>query len=399
MLNKIVLLIHNQWIKQRKINFSQGFTLIELLVALVISSIIISSLLTFMVNILTTDRREQAKAQSEQELQAATDYIARDLEQAVYVYDRKGLEAITGNYNTTLCTSAPTTTYQPPGGCSQIPPTSATRVPVLAFWKREILPAERSTNVNNQPNPNKIGCLVQINNFANGQQQCNNQDYPVYSLVVYYLNREGNQTWSEAARITRFQIRDGIPSTDTPHRDGNRSEVDPVSGNTSTPEYDLQPSKGFMPFNLKVSGSSLVHSSDLNKPLQDKMNRWQKHADAYDIAPVTLIDYIDNSTDTNEIPLPNATLTDPNTVDDFCDSVSATAQLVPDYSNTAIDNSLKTGSFYACVDSGQNITRVFLRGNAYARFDRRQMEYKDSQAAFFPTSELQIQGRGFISAN
>ncbi|WP_338422923.1 hypothetical protein [Anabaena sphaerica] len=45
-----------------------GFTLIELLVGLVMAFIIITSLLGFMITIMETDRKEQAKATSEQEI-------------------------------------------------------------------------------------------------------------------------------------------------------------------------------------------------------------------------------------------------------------------------------------------------------------------------------------------
>lgn len=398
MLQKILFLTYQQYSKKRRL--SSGFTLIELLVALVISSIIISSLLGFMVNILTTDRREQAKSQTEQELQTAADYIARDLEQAIYVYDATGLRAITGNYSTTLCTSDPTANYNPETStCSQIPVYDATApetvVPVLAFWKRELLLKDQKSDVNNPPTPDTIGCLVEINKFENkAQKQCNNQDYPVYSLVVYYLVKDSQAPWSNAARIARFQISDGIPSTATPHRDGNRTEVDPSSGRSTTVNYDLQPSKGFMPFNLRVSGANIVGTS----VLQDKMNRWQKHKDPYDISLTTLIDFIDQTSDATKIPLPNSTLTATN-VNSVCTSVSADAQLVPNYSNTSIDNNLKTGSFYACVDATLNITEVHLRGNALARIDARNMIYDSQQSAFFPTATIRIQGRGFVSAN
>jgi len=43
-----------------------------------------------MLNIMDSERKEQAKTTSEQELQHI-DYIAGDLEQAVYIYDDDGL--------------------------------------------------------------------------------------------------------------------------------------------------------------------------------------------------------------------------------------------------------------------------------------------------------------------
>jgi type II secretory pathway component PulJ len=70
-----------------------GFTLIELLVAMVLAILVVMPLLGFIINILDNDRREQAR-QHQQEIQAAVDYIAQDLEQAVYIYDADGLKQL-----------------------------------------------------------------------------------------------------------------------------------------------------------------------------------------------------------------------------------------------------------------------------------------------------------------
>jgi len=53
---------------------------------MLLAALVIAPLLTFMLNIMDTDQGT-SKATSEQELQSAVDYIARDLEQAVYIYD------------------------------------------------------------------------------------------------------------------------------------------------------------------------------------------------------------------------------------------------------------------------------------------------------------------------
>ncbi|NER06132.1 MAG: prepilin-type N-terminal cleavage/methylation domain-containing protein, partial [Okeania sp. SIO3C4] len=60
-----------------------GFTMIELLVGTIIAAIIITPLLAFVVDILNTDVREQAKTNTEQEVQSAAEYISKDLSQAV----------------------------------------------------------------------------------------------------------------------------------------------------------------------------------------------------------------------------------------------------------------------------------------------------------------------------
>ena len=95
---------------------NSGFTLIELMVAMILAVLVITPLLGFMINILDTDRKEQAKVNSEQEIKPALDYIAQDLKQAIYIYDAKGIKAIE----------------------DELPyANDAAKVPVLVFWKRE----------------------------------------------------------------------------------------------------------------------------------------------------------------------------------------------------------------------------------------------------------------------
>jgi hypothetical protein len=64
-----------------------------------------------------TDRKEQAKTASEQEIQAALNYISRDLDQAIFIYDGFGLDKIKASLPNNI-----------PGG-----------TPVLVFWKRNFL--------------------------------------------------------------------------------------------------------------------------------------------------------------------------------------------------------------------------------------------------------------------
>jgi type II secretory pathway pseudopilin PulG len=146
-----------------------GFTLIELLVGLILAFLVILPLLAFMVNMLNTDRQEQAKASSDQEIQTALTYISRDLEQAVHIYDSYGINKIQ-NYL----------------------PNPANSVPVLVFWKRQFIPEIIPTNQGND-------------------------DAFVYALVAYYLKTptqaectQANYPWSCTAQITRVVIRDSV---------------------------------------------------------------------------------------------------------------------------------------------------------------------------------------------
>lgn len=230
-----------------------GFTLIELLVAMIIATLVITPLLGFMVNILNSDRIEQAKATSEAEIQTAIDYIAQDLEQAVYIYNASGIE------------NAPTA----PGIKNQIPPFATSTgcgtstpncFPVLVFWKRETVKDVLSiSGITKDPD-----------------NEDTTDDTFVYSLVAYYLVKDPGGIWSNTARIARFQIKDGVVDPN-----------DPVEVDGITPKYVVgkNRSPGYQQFKLTGAGSTL----------SDKMNLWTKTATPYTAQAFTLIDYVDQS--------------------------------------------------------------------------------------------------------
>ena len=294
-----------------------GFTLIELLVAMLLAFLVITPLLGFMINILNTDRQEQAKANSEQEIQAALNYITRDLQQAVYIYDDQGIAAIAKTDAT-----------------SQLPPPDSTRVPVLVFWKRQFV---------NKGLP--ITATDKDDSF-------------VYSLVAYYLIKDTNSNWSQAARIARWEIRDGVQDTNaTAGVCTGYSDQKYVSGQC--------PSPGFQRFNLDGTGT-----------LESKMNSWTKTSAAYTDVPLVLIDFIDQTT----TGAPTAT------------SCATGLSKVPPTSL----NALNMTSFYACVDKANTTAQVFLRGNALARLQNNNLNYTGSQKTYFPTASIRVQGHGYL---
>lgn len=228
---------------------NRGFTLVELLVAMIIATIVITPLLGFMVNTLNSDRIEQAKATSEAEIQAALDYIAQDMEQAVYIYDATALNANVSNNPLTS------------GIKDQIPPVAAATgcnsttncTPVLVFWKRETEKEALPITSTASPIPK--------------------DDTFVYSLVAYYLVESPSTTFKEA-RIARFQIKDGVVDPN-----------DPINSDSS-PKYvaGKSPSAGYRGFVLNGPGSTL----------EDKMRVWRKSPTvAYTDQAVTLIDFVD----------------------------------------------------------------------------------------------------------
>ncbi|MBD1890133.1 hormogonium polysaccharide secretion pseudopilin HpsC [Coleofasciculus sp. FACHB-SPT9] len=340
---------------------TSGFTLIEVLVAMILATLVIGPLLGFMINILDTDRREQAKSNSEQEIRAALDYIAQDLQQAVYIYDADGMAAIK----------------------SQLPlPATTDKVPVLVFWKRELKKKIVPVTTNNCTNPDTC------------------DDAFVYSLVSYYLIKDTDPTWSESARIGRFQIQDGIRSNSGTVRtepvynyDGvantltqNGTQQVKYLGSASNPGKNGWPDAGFLPFNLTFSGD-----------LTNKMKWWRKHpSEGYSNQIVPLVDYIDQSkyTDPDKTTFLKPANPCRTKVINNPDGTTTTVNIKPVPEESTTPSELKTGSFYACVDSSTNSAQIFIRGNALARIRDGATWSKDS--VYFPSASIQVQGRSFL---
>jgi type II secretory pathway pseudopilin PulG len=320
------------WMKfSTRKNRDHGFTLVELLIGLVMAFLVLTPLFGLMISIMNTDEKEQAKTTSEQELQTAIDFITRDLQQAVYIYDFQG---VTNNYNTIAANS----------GIRDSLPTVAGGVPILVFWKQEVV-----SNVIPTTGPN--------------------DDASVYSLVAYYLINSPSTIWSNTARIARWQINDGV-----------RSPSD-TSGVTCNPSYNTSirfvdadncPSPGFKPFDLD-------------------MNQWQRSG-SFTNDPQVLVDFIDQ-TPRDQTNVPNIT---PSCAQD---------DNQPGVTITPISSTTMT-SFYACVSNyadptnqGQVIStaQIFIRGNALARIQTSNIDYKDkSQQTYFPTVSAIIQARGSL---
>ncbi|MCE2720768.1 MAG: hormogonium polysaccharide secretion pseudopilin HpsC [Anabaena sp. 49628_E55] len=195
MIKILKFIFKNQFKASKSLDKSAGFTLVELLIALAMSSVMITLLLQFMIRVINTDSDEEIKITSEQEIQIALDYISRDLQQAIYIYDAAGINAI-----------KPQLRY----------PDDTTKTPILVFWQRNF--------------------VAQVIPTASGKD-----DAFVHSLVAYYLIKDTNTNWSQSARIARWEVKDGV-------------EV--PTGGVTCPGYtkkyvaDNCPNPGFNPFNI-----------------------------------------------------------------------------------------------------------------------------------------------------
>ena len=381
----------------------RGFTLTELLVALVVSSIILASLLFFTTSLVTTNRDEEAKATTQEEITAALNFIANDLQESVFIYGAYALEK--------------NSTDNPPGIADQIPYGSSTpatgvqardtdRRPILAFWKRNYYDAEYSADSFKTASgvERKVKCLPHP--YGTSTENCFGHSKFLYSLVVYYLIKDNDSDWSDTARIARWEIRDGIrwSCVDT----STAAQTDPTKCPTEdgspsdNPRYVVPPSPGFKLFSTTGAGS-----------LAEKMNRWTKGSGSgstYNLStnPLRmLLDFVDDTpyytqfddgTSVNLIKIaarrnnPNPKLEPPEEIipiNPDCDSPDkgvgvpnagagddqrAFAERVPEtFTETGSENNVyRLSSFYACIanfgNPNQTVARVWIRGNPRARF-------------------------------
>lgn len=332
-----------------------GFTLIELLVGMVLAFLVMAPMLGFMVNMLESDNSEQAKANTEQEVQAALDYISRDLQQAIYIY---GSAAIANGG--TL------------GIRDQIPPAQTTTgcednkcEPILAFWRRQL--------------------VQDAEKFNQDADKSNDVSPYVYSLVVYYhiTGDQGaaNSVWSKAARIGRFEIRDGVRKSPPPPLPIGTEKDDPqFYADKTHPIYGVD--KGFKLFDLTKTGVKLDQA----------MNSWEKGSEPYDSPVAVLLDHIDQSEWIKDSQVLNNLQCPP---DPSADTPGKRLERIP------VDGK-KVYGFYSCVNSNLWVAQTFIRGNSMFRVkpnctaDKAECQYSEARRAFFPRATVQVRGQGFL---
>lgn len=314
----------------------KGMTLVELLVGAIMAFLIITPMLAFVVDMLNTDRREQVKSNTEQDVQAAVDFIAQDVSQAIYIYDKKGINAVNNS-------STPT---------SGKLPAPANGTPILVFWKRQLI--KNSLPI--------YSAAAKPNTCDQNPGKCN--DTYVLSLVAYYQFKDDDSTWCQPqgkpcpTRIERYEIKDGIkdPSTLAYYPDTeitNGQKIDPAFN----PQFDLnKPTE-----NVTVPGVTAKNKE-------------------------VLVNYIDHST-VNVPPLPVCKTT--------LDVKDPPAPKPPLTEADLLITDGSTNSFYACVDSARNLARVTIRGNSLRRLQA-DAPYNPKNPAFFPTATVQVQGRGAL---
>jgi type II secretory pathway pseudopilin PulG len=323
---------------------ASGFTMIELLVGTVIAFIIITPLLGMVIGLLNDDQKESAKANTEQEIQSALDYISEDLKQAVYIYDKKRLEEWKKNQPNAL----------------PFPTDDAQGTPILVFWKRELIPDLPGTRT-------ITGCTKESDTACDDQF--------VLSLVAYYSLKDTNTTWCPdgdpdhcPVRITRYEI-DSY---------NNRDKPDPPS---PAPPITVR----VFPANpdIKLNPTKIIKGTGKFPPAQ------------------VLVNYLDYSankdtalSDTECINALGISETQWNK--DFTDATSAETGMfrITDPSDPDADPpQYARNSFYVCVDKKKErtIVQITMRGNALRRIQK-DADYKPEAKSYFPRSTVTVQG-------
>ncbi|MEG4395224.1 hormogonium polysaccharide secretion pseudopilin HpsC [Microcoleus sp. BROC3] len=321
----------------------KGMTLVELLVGAIMAFLIITPMLGFVVDMLNTDRREQVKSNTEQDIQAAVDFIAQDLSQAIYIYDNKAINVGTAAN---------------PAIRNQLPDNgNPNRIPILVFWKRQQI--EKSVPINQTVTAKPNTCTA---------ADCN--DAYVLSLVAYYQFKDNDVTWCQPlgvscpTRIARYEIRDGVkdPSTLAYYTDAE-TEIGQRKDPAFNENFDIsKPTVNVTTGTVFKSAEVLVNYIDHN-PI-DPPSQAPTGAQCQTLLGVTP---------------PPAPAT-----------FNASDLLITDTSSSSAH------SFYACVDTSKNIARVTLRGNSLRRLQPNDTAYNPNKSAFFPTASVQVQGLGAV---
>jgi prepilin-type N-terminal cleavage/methylation domain-containing protein len=195
-------------LRSTKSNPNTGFTLIELLVVIIIGSIIITSLLALVNELLKSSQRETAKSETQRDMQMALDYIAADLREAAYVYDASCHE-----YTTASC--PPYANYVPPSlhtlssSGTYTPINNKNSIAVLGFWKvdpiepTDMAPVEALNCAGSYSAPADAALRLEC-------QQVQRQKRS-YTLVVYAQEWDTvtNPTtpWKGKSRIVRYELK------------------------------------------------------------------------------------------------------------------------------------------------------------------------------------------------
>ena len=158
----------------------RGFTLLELLIAVAISGIVVSGLLYLVVELIRVDNREIALETVQRDTQRALDYIADDLQEAVFVYE---------DFD-----DADTFVVDDTEGVGVAVPGQ----PILAFWKINPIDEVELAALN-------------CDGFSTDEEKNECRALEIrrgsYDLVVYTQINTPGGSWKGSSRLARYELR------------------------------------------------------------------------------------------------------------------------------------------------------------------------------------------------
>ncbi len=321
-----------------------GFTLVELITTLAIGTIIVAVLGSVLVGLLRDEAQNASRAEVQNDVNAALDFMAADLAQAVYVYSAvtTGGDCIQGQG----AASAPNTFC--PGLVNHLPNFGANRIPILAMWLLEKVPYDGNTATSIPTDCSTFSGSLAADCVAlqNGRR--------AYTLAVYYLDTTPNEGWVGTARIRRYLLRKFSTVTST--------------SLAITPGYVDPGGSDFRVWPYKPNSSGTLTNNQTALPSNNIAN-----------LPV-LTDFIDaNFASLGATPVPCPTVSANVSSTGFV-QVRSTAANTPN-------------SFYTCVlrigDTFNQSTFVYLRGNTTGK-----PGFTGGETPSRPTANVTILNRG-----
>jgi hypothetical protein len=320
---------------------------------------IVAGLTFIVVQMMTSDQRESSRSETQREMQLALDYMATELREAVYVYPGSYLECSTSSRNST-CT--PFTQFLPAS-------VGQDSLPVLAFWKQQLLPKVIRDQCAAGNPPAGTPCLA-------GQS---------YALVVYSLTKNTNAAdspWKGKARITRYVLSQYNSSGVS-----NPGYVDPTASGVTFTSW---------PFGQNAAGQSANLQAATPTGRAD-----------------TLVDFVD-------FKLQDTTVANTAGQTGFCppDNSGVVNYSISPSNNSLTGNFAGVRSFYACVaaptttvsSNGTTITIpdpaqyrdivLYLRGSATGRpgivSDQGGLLLRRADADILPTLQTRVLSRSVL---
>lgn len=301
----LITLLQNLIRSKRQKHLSSGFTLLELLIATVMSSIVISSLLYFMIDIIRTNAAETARKNTLQDMRQALEFIRDDLKEAVYVYTGDQLDDRNIGAD---------------DGILDIINTSDDDLePIIVFWKLEDVPYSDNDDLPDDCSDETIDETEQNCEELRISQR-------TYTLVAYLQDNDPTDTWQGESVIYRYQLRKYFDTEDKPFDTlEQKSEyIDPIKQSS------------FADWPYDSSGVLVISGYELT------VNRGNVTEGGKSDALVDFVDVPDNS-----------------------DVADANVACPPNFARSTPQPRSTSNSFYACVESvTNNAGETVLANNA-----------------------------------